>query len=62
MGVIRSMGRTGSCYDHATLAELEAGIKSFMHRYNKDRCYSKIGQISPIAYGISLATQAAQAA
>ena len=45
-----------------TLAELEAGIESIMHRYNHDRRYSKIGQIHPIAHEIALATQAAQAA
>ncbi len=69
MKLVRSMGATRSCYNHASAESFWSIFKhvfyyrhaQFIHDYNHTRRNSKIGQFSPLNYEVALA-EANQAA
>ena len=69
MKLVRSMGATGSCYDHASAESFCSILKHevyyrharFIHDHNHTRRDPKIGQVSPLNYEVALA-EANQAA
>ncbi len=46
----------------ATMAELRAGVAGYMAFYNEVRRYSKVGNVSPVSYELSLSTAVTTAA